>query len=118
VGALATFVSGTDVHRKQSDTFVVLENAAEVVKADSNTFVRCAVPSDYTSAVAGTTRPTGWSAPVVTSITYWNGSTFGSTCYDNTVAPNIAPLQLITLEAKSPDGRGDFSLSVVKRRSS
>lgn len=115
---IGTLVMGTDIHRKQSDAYVVLENAGEAVKADSNTFVRCAVASDYASALTGVTRPSGWSAPVINSVAYWNGSTFGATCYDSTAAPNLAPLQLITIEAKSPDGRADVSIAIVKRRAS
>ena len=118
LSALGTLVRGTDIHRQQSNATVVAENAAEAIKGNGTAFVTCATPADYAAAVAGTTRPTGWAAPTVLTVQYWNGSGFGSTCYDSTAAPLLAPLQLVSVKAASPNGRGTSLLSFVKRRAS
>jgi hypothetical protein len=75
-----------------------------------------AVHSAYQTALQSVTngRPTGWSASQLTisgTVTFWNGSTYGSTCYES----NGLKLQQITIVAVSPEGDVSETLTVVKR---
>lgn len=111
LGGLATALLGSDVHRKTSDAESVLLAASERVKAAA--WVRCATKSDINSIVSTTPRPTGWAAPTVVSVDYWNGTTFvTSPC--SATSTGLLAMQLIRLSTTSPDKRGTDALSFVK----
>jgi hypothetical protein len=66
----------------------------------------------------GVTLPNGLTADrvTVTSVQYWDGSTFQPKCYDVTVGSYVR-LQEITLAIESVDGRVRQSVTVLKRGS-
>ena len=116
LGALRMSIFGSDSHKQQSQVESVIGTAAENVKAATR--VACAAPSDYLGAAqaAATTTPPGWAASTVqiTGIQYWDGTTYGSTCYDD-AAHNFLNLQLITIQVTNPGTRADQTISFVKR---
>jgi len=115
VAAMGTSIVGTDHHRKQAQAHTVLLSAVDAVKSQStNPYQSCATVSSYTPS-SGVTLPSGWSTSVisVTSVTYWNGSTFAATC-----PAADAKLQLVDVAVSTPDGRATESVAIVKRNPS
>jgi prepilin-type N-terminal cleavage/methylation domain-containing protein len=92
--------------------YVVSDNVARVPCTSGEAAVRAAYQSaaqSLTSAI-----PAGWPASLITvvpSVTFFNGSTFGSTCYE----ANGLTLQMFTLRTQSPDGKEVETVTVVKR---
>lgn len=119
VGGMYTTVVGSDIHRKQSVATTVLTGAAEALKEPTTLFSACAGTSHagYNAAVSSVSRPSGWAAPVITSVDYWDGTTFTAACYDTAAYGRLLRLQRITLTVSSPDGRSVESLELVKRDS-
>jgi type II secretory pathway pseudopilin PulG len=121
VGGMAASVLSGDIHRKESSATAVLVSAAEALKDPSVQYKACATPSEatyvavFSAPPVSTTAPAGWAAPVISSIAYWDGSAFGSTCYDTAAYGNILRLQQITITVKSPDNRATEYFSVIKR---
>lgn len=125
LGGMVTSVLGSDIHRKQSEATAVLTSAAEVLKSRGTTWIACAdttaATSDprsaepYRTAVAAVDRPTGWGAPSITGIEHWDGTSFQATCYDTVAYERLLRLQRVTIQVTSPDGRGNETLSLVKR---
>ena len=123
LGGMATSVLSGDIHRKESTATTLLVTSAESLKDPSVVYQACATTTNATyvsalSALPGVSLPAGWSPPVISTISYWNGSGFGSTCYDTAAYGNLLRLQQITLTVKSPDNRGVETFSLVKRSSS
>lgn len=110
LSGLGIAVQASSQHRAQATANTVLLSAAEAVKAAS--FTSCATTSTYDTS-SGVTVPSGWTAPAVTAVQYWNGSSFFSgTCPSS---PADRKLQMITIQAASPDGRATESITLVKR---
>lgn len=120
LGGMATSVLSGDIHRKESTATSVLVSASEALKDPSVHYKPCATASEptYTSALAslpGTGLPSGWAAPVISRVSYWNGTAFGAVCYDTAAYGNLLRLQQITVTVKSPDNRAVEAFSLVKR---
>jgi Tfp pilus assembly protein PilV len=102
------------LHRDRVEIESVLVSSAERLKSVAK--VPCAVPTDasYLAAARAAATAKGWDGSTVqiTSIQYWDGTTYGGTCYDN--ATNGLPLQQITLRATSPRGKVIRNLTLVK----
>jgi prepilin-type N-terminal cleavage/methylation domain-containing protein len=119
LGALGMSIIGSDIHKQQSQVESVIDSAAEKVKDPSVAHVACATASQgtYVAAAQGAaaSQP-GWAASTVQiiDVQYWDGTGFGTTCYDDAVHKNLN-LQLITLKVTNPGTRADQTISVVKR---
>lgn len=120
LAGLSTVALGSDIHRQQADAEVVLTSAAEHLKAPEVPHQPCANENDavYLAAVRSATVPPGWdptSTIDITSVLYWDGSTFVPTpCYDTVAFGNLLTLQEITIEVRSPDGRAEESITIVR----
>lgn len=138
LGAMATSIQTSDLHRQQAETQAVLASAVERVKSPETPRVACATPATYLAAAqaaaAGATRADGvttWPATSVqvTRVRYADGDDddgFGATCYDDdahavTEVPKgikrrLLTLQEVTIRVSHPDGDGrqDRSLTFVK----
>lgn len=102
-GARRWLVSATD--------YVVSPNVPRVACTGGEAAVRSA----YQTAIrnVATSRPDGWVAAqitVVAPVTFWNGSGFGSTCYET----SGLRLQQFTVRVQSPDGQQVETITVVK----
>lgn len=90
--------------------------------AESAAVPRASCPDDAIAEVYETSIrdassasvPEGWAADdlTVTEVLFWNGTTFGPTCYEP--APQNLMLQLLRLRVASPDGRVAETLDVIK----
>lgn len=117
VNGLGALVVGTDVHRLQSTGGTLLLSAADAVKSTTTTYTPCATTASYAGAItSAVTLPSGWTAPTVQSVAYWNGTAFGPTCFESAAVPTVAAIQLVTIRATVPNSRGDLTISVTKRR--
>lgn len=122
VTGLAASIVASDRHKQEAQVESVLHSAVEKVKDPVGVaHVACATTSQNTYVTAAqSAAPSGWTpgwAPAstiqITDIKYWDGSTFGTTCYDDTAHGNLA-LQLITIHVINPGTRADKSLAFVK----
>jgi type II secretory pathway pseudopilin PulG len=127
LGAIASGLSLSVVHRRQTDASAVLISASEAIKDSSiNPHVACASTYDITT---GITYPTGWSASNVeiTSIEFWDGTfVSGALNWRSRTAcvggagttddefSGASKVQKITLLATSPDGDTSLSIDVIK----
>ena len=104
----------TDYHKQRAQTENVLVSGVERVKAVPKVACATANDSSYTDAARAAATAQGWPAAstVIVSIEYWDGTGYGSTCYDN--ATNGLPLQRITLRVAHPGGRVVQTLAFVK----
>jgi type II secretory pathway pseudopilin PulG len=105
LGGLSTSVFASRLHSQEAQVESVLDSAVESVKATGE--VPCATPSTgtYKSAITSI-LPAGWTASnaSITSIQYWDGTTWGSHCYDNAAedAFHLMTLQLVTIKVTHP----------------
>lgn len=106
---LATAINLSGVDRGNADVRTLLTSSAESVK--SQAYVTCATTSSYNPS-SGVTIPSGWSASniTVTTVSYWNGTAFVSTC-----PGTDQKLQRVQVRVVSPDGRAFGTIDVVKR---
>jgi Tfp pilus assembly protein PilV len=105
---LALLVS--DVHRKQAVAAAYARDYAEAVEsavAGGGYQANCSPAYPATVAV-----PSGFSPPVVTAVSFWNGSAFPPTC---SVAGDQG-VQRLTVRVSSSDGRAAESLVLVVRK--
>ena len=123
LAAMGVAFSGATSFRQQSDAGGVALSAAERVKGAA--YVNCATTSTYQSTARAITFPSTWGSAAVaqlqvtvTSVQYWDGTKFASAnaCLDAT--SSLLRLQLVTVQAVSPDTRAIESLIVVKRDAS
>ena len=111
-----TSIRTSDYHRKRTEVESVLVSAAERIKETAA--VACAThrrlgrPTSTAARQAATAEGWGGSTVRIVSIQYWNGTTYGSTCYDN--ATNALRLQRIKLEVVHPSGDVQKQLELVK----
>lgn len=113
IEVLFTMVSGSLAHTDDVKGQNVLGVWAESVS--NSTYAACASTAAVAAAApAPTPLPTGYTA-AVQSVTYWNGSSFGSSC----VPATDTGLELITLSvtpAPGPIPVTAQTLQVVKRK--
>jgi type II secretory pathway pseudopilin PulG len=116
--SMGTLARASDQHRQLVDVDAALVQAADSAIDDTALpYNGCATPAEYNAVLP---RPTGWTnlALSITTVEYWNGTTFGATCYDDdTDVGSIARVQRITINAVNANGRGSHSLATVKRGS-
>jgi hypothetical protein len=118
--AMTTAIRGSSTHEKLSGARRWVVSAADYVTSDNVARLACtsgeaAVRAYYQSAAQGVTngRPDGWAASQITvqsPVLFWNGTTFGTVCYDT----NGLDLQQITFVATNIGGSVDEVLTVVK----
>jgi hypothetical protein len=114
LSGLGTAIQLSSKHRGQANADVVLVSAADSVK--NQAYVACpSVTTSSYSPTSGVTLPSGWSASnvTITSVQKWNGSAFQSSC-----PASDGKLQLITIQAASPDGNSTETVDVIKRDAS
>ena len=128
LGALATQVKGAGLHRDESNAGSVVASAAEQVQAV--TYAACTASTSplasYQTAARQAALPSDWqtkglnaaSAISVTGITYWNGSSFSTSCVvDPTDTAGLLQIQLVSLRAAGPGAGAAETLDVIKRGS-
>jgi len=118
--AIATAVKGSGNQEKLSGARRWIVSAADHLVSTNVARVPCTageanVRAAYQTAVQSVTngRPDGWVASQITvrsTVLFWNGTTFGSTCYES----NGLDLQQIHLQVVDPTGTVDEVLTVVK----
>lgn len=119
--AMTVAIRGSVDHEELSGARRWVVSAADALVSDDVPRVACTagestVRAAYQAAAQAVTngRPDGWAASQLTvqsPVLFWNGSTFGTTCYE----ANGLELQQITLVAVAPDGETDEVLTVVKK---
>ena len=116
LGGMVTSIVVSDVHRKQASSDALARSAAEALKDQAVAYVPCAGPSAYASALP--TAPSGYTVSIQ-SIRYWqwnldpaNQGTFEPTCSPDRGA------ELISIVARSTDGRATETLEFIKRSGS
>ncbi len=110
LGAVMTTTRASDLHRLQSDGDTQILTAAEQIKAA--TYVDTCATSTAATPLYPVVLASGWTL-TDQDVTYWNGTTFTATCYDNL---HIGlSLQQIQLEVSSADGRASRSVTLAKR---
>lgn len=106
LGGMSTSSIASDLHRKQATAETVLRSLAEWVKAqpyDDD------CPAGYSTS--GLRVPSGYEV-AITGVQYWSGdnpATFSSCLVDR-------GLQLVSLQARSTDGRATEAVQVLKRK--
>jgi hypothetical protein len=118
--ALTVAIKGSGQASRSSAARRWLISAADYLASDAVPRVGCtagetAVRTAYQTAAQTVTsaRPATWPAgqiTVVAPVLFWNGTTYGSTCYES----SGLRLQLITLRASSPTGGQTETLTLVK----
>jgi prepilin-type N-terminal cleavage/methylation domain-containing protein len=120
VGSLGSVVFGSDIHRKQARSDIVLRAYAEALdQTDMNTgSCATAVAAYAPSGVGYTSVPAGFTAagPTSAEIEYWNGpaSVFVSCPSASNALRSSAPYQRIKIHSASTDNRSILSLQVIK----
>lgn len=111
LAAMGTSIFTSDVHRKQATANTVLVSSVEWIKSQSSNPYSTVCPTSY-SATDVSKLPAGWSAGdvTITSISYWDGTSFVATC-----PATDKKLQMLTVQVTTPDGRATESVSLVKR---
>ncbi|TAN26851.1 MAG: hypothetical protein EPN30_04085 [Actinomycetota bacterium] len=108
--AFTTAISASAEHRTLVSMDTVLRSVSEqavsqIQQQPNPLFASCATPATYSGV--GFTAPAGYSA-TITSVDYWNGSSFGPTCAAGSSAP-----QLIGVSVTGPLGTASsISLAV------
>jgi Tfp pilus assembly protein PilV len=105
IGGIGVSVMMSDIHRKQATAGTAVRDYGEAIMAGG--YVSCATTASYPAAAGSI--PAGYAASV-TSLKYWTGTTWASSC-----APDKG-LQQLTLQVASGDGRASESLVVVVRK--
>jgi Tfp pilus assembly protein PilV len=118
LGGMGSTHAAGGTHRRQAEAMALLLASAERVKSAAEVdYVNCATPSTatYLSAAQGSSLPSGsvvsGNAVTITSIAYWNGSAFTSTCSD-VDTPRLR-LQQITLTANA--AKVSEEITIIKR---
>jgi prepilin-type N-terminal cleavage/methylation domain-containing protein len=111
--------------RDLANAQAVLSTAGDLVTSNDTARIACtptsgvnpaptnkaAIMAAYQTAIqqAGPPYGPGW-VITVTDVTFWNGTGFGTGCYE----PNNLPLQRVTLRVATPNGKGVETIEVVK----
>ena len=109
--AFSTSITSTSTYRTLAALDTVLRSASETAVSQIQQqappqFSSCATPSYYNSNVS-LGVPTGYDA-TFTTVQYWTGSTFSTSCSPGSFAP-----QLLTLVVTVPNGVSDTNSFVV-----
>ena len=112
VGGLVSYISVSDIHRKQATAGAGVLDYGEAVQKSVTTggYTACASPSSYAAAAVGYVPPAGY-ASAVQSVRYWSGSTWVSTCSPG----SDVGLQRVSLQVASTDTRAVEITVVVLR---
>ncbi|MCU1459277.1 MAG: hypothetical protein JWL73_3369 [Actinomycetia bacterium] len=114
LAGLGTAINLSSQGRGVANAQVVAVSAADIVK--NQTYVACAtVAGGSYVPTTGLTLPSGWTTAnvKVTTIKYLNGTAWATTC-----PATDQNVELVTVTATSPDGRGVESVDLVKRKAS
>jgi len=101
LSAFATSITASSRHRTLANMNTILASYAETATSQiqqQQSFAACATPSTYNGTVVPPPLPSGVYGISVTSVTYWNGTSFTSTC-----ATSLTP-QLVVATATGPSG--------------
>jgi hypothetical protein len=107
LGGVLTAANLSGLHRIQADADTQLVSAVEQVKASSYVGTCAAGAPLYPVTLAS-----GWTMPTQT-VTYWNGTGFGTSCYDNLSFGYRT--QQIAVTVRSADARVSRSVTILKR---
>jgi type II secretory pathway pseudopilin PulG len=116
VGGIAASIRMSDIHRKQAAAGAFVRAYAEALETSvaahpSGYDLLCTGATTYDSAAVFTPSDPSYDA-TVTSIRYWDGTTFVAAC-----TPGSDPgVQRVSLQVASADGRAVEKLDVVLRR--
>ena len=99
--AFTTSISASAEHRTMVSMDTVVRSVSEqalsqIQQQPHPLFASCATPSTY--GAVNFSAPSGYTASV-TSVQYWNGTSFGTSCTSGSVAP-----QLIAVSVSGPLG--------------
>lgn len=97
--AFSTSITASAEHRNLATMGTALRSVSEaalsqIQQQPSPLFTPCATPSSYSTVNFG--APTGYSA-AITSVQYWNGTSFGTSCPSGSTSP-----QQITISVTGP----------------
>jgi type II secretory pathway pseudopilin PulG len=110
VGAIATSIKMSDIHRKQSVAGAAVRSYAEALQnaviASPTAYVPCA--TNYTPSFSA---PPGYTL-LTPTITYWNGTAFVSA---GCTAANDSGVQKVTLGVRSGDNLVTERLDIIIR---
>ncbi len=115
LGAIATFVSLTTLHKEQSKAGAYLREYAEsleaTVAASPTGYAACGSRSTYQTKIA---KPSDIGSYVATveEVRYLSGTTWTGSC----TVTNDSGVQRLKLQVKSPDGRATETQYVVIRK--
>ena len=110
LGAVSMTASASGLHRDTASTQNLLHNWAETVSNAS--YTACASTSTIQAAAPAPALPSGFAASV-TTVRYWNGSAFGTSC----AAASDLGLQRVTLRIAGGTGVGTAgTLDVIVRK--
>ncbi|MGI5246193.1 type IV pilus modification PilV family protein [Dactylosporangium sp. CA-139066] len=104
VGGIATSIRMSDIHRKQAQAGAYLRAFGEAIAGA--TYVECAGTSTYAAYSTGDATYT----PTITTVRYWDGSTFGTVC-----APDTG-IQKVSLKVSTSDNKAIETLDVIIRK--
>ena len=118
LAALATLSSSSSFSRDRAQAQTLLSSAAQAIIDQGRNPYDADCNATYDPLAGGTvmlpSSPVAWPASsVAVTVEYWNGASFGSTCYD--VTNPFARLQRITVAVHSPDSRINEQVTVLKR---
>lgn len=120
LASFATVIRLSKLHNDQTSTTNALTIAAEAVASPVVAYQPCAgVDPDtgaYRSAINQALTSALNSTAVTFSVTYWNGTSFDSTCRDTDgQIPTMERMQRVELSAVVPDQSNPWTLTIVKR---
>ena len=115
VGAFGTLAISSDRSEKHAAVATTLTAAVEsILDVNRNPYQNCATTTTYAPTSGLDVPATITTANVtVTQVRYFDGATFGTTCFDN--ANPLFRLQQVTIRVRSANGRAEQSLTVLKR---
>jgi type II secretory pathway pseudopilin PulG len=117
LGAVATTLRITDMHRKQSVAGAAVREFAEKIETSvaatpTSGYKACAGIGDYQSLY---TAPTGYQREVV-SVTYWNADPDPANAKFVTTCGTDTGVQRVSLRVWSADNRAEETLDVIIRK--
>jgi Tfp pilus assembly protein PilV len=115
VGAFGTLAISSDRSEKHAAVATTLTGAVEaVLDVNRNPFQNCATTTTY-DPTRGLDIPAAITAAnvAVTQVRYFDGTTFGTTCLDNT--DPLFRLQQVTIRVRSARPLAEQTLTVLKR---
>lgn len=112
VGGLLSFITVSDIHRKQATAGAGVRDYAEATEkyVAVTGYSACATPASYAAVTVGYLAPAGYSASPVT-VRYWTGSAWTATC----TAGSDTGLQQVSLQVASTDTRAIEQAVIVLR---